>query len=326
MRLRSPAEFYIKFLVTHPDQYDTPAIRERLIDENLDFISDAYIDRLRGKMHPPTPFHPDERLHAASYSFLLTERLNRIYQPDVAMKMALEILNMPRAKEFAEATLLVQIPFSSIAAYITRHLGVYCVPEALELYKHYFWNINLLDSTQMRVLLHLRIGLAAEHVPEFKGKSAVLKSAYYKDPRKAAADLPHSPTTAMIVQMRLGVRPSKYELAMRILEARDNAMTRIVEAVQQDGPGDSKKFLDYATGSRILEELLQMIVRPEEEMRAQLQSIALRTESHTLPSIHELSPGGHHTVDVAPLKDPHHADEPDYEPGGGQAGPGDGAS
>lgn len=305
MRLRSPAEFYLKYLIVHPDGLSTPAIKERLIDEGLDFISEEYLDRLRLNLVPPSPFYPDDRNHAASMAFILRERINRLFQRDITMKMALELLHMPRAREFAESMLLIQVPLSAIAAFISRHRGVYCTPDALELYSHYFWNINLLDSTQMRVLAMLRIDLAAQNIPEFKDHKDVLKTAYYKSALRAAVDLPHSPTTAMIVQQRLGVKPSRSDLALRMMEARDTAIMRAVEATQQDGLHDSQKFLNYATGSRILEELLQMVVKPEEEMREQLQSIALRTDPNQLTPIHQLS-GGQHTVDVSPQKDPDH--------------------
>ena len=308
MRLRSPAEFYIKYLTVHPDGLSTLAIKERLIDEGLDFVSEEYLERVRVALVPPSPFYPDDRNHPASLAFILRERINRLFQRDITMKMALELLRMPRAKEFAEAMLLVQVPLSAIAAFITRHRGVYCTPDALELYSHYFWNINLLDSSQMRVLLQLRMDLAVQHIPEFKDRKDVLRAAYYKSALKVAADLPYSPTTAMLVQQRLGVKPSRGDLALRMMEARDAAILRAIEASQQDGQHDSQKFLNYATGSRILEELLQMVVRPEEEMREQLQSIALRTDPNQLTPIHQLS-GGQHTVDVSPQKDPDH-DEP----------------
>lgn len=309
MRLRSPAEYYIKYLVVHPDQYETPVIKQRLIDEGLDFISDAYIDGLRAKLAPPSPFYPHDRNHKASFSFILRERINSLFQQDLSMKMALELLDTPRAKEFVETMVLIQVPFSAISAFVTKHRGVYCTPDALELYTHYFWNINLVDSSQMRALLELRVDLAEEHIPELKGRKGVLKHAYYKDARTLAAELPYSPTTAMLVQTRLGLKPGKHDLALRMLEARDNAALNLVKAAQQDGPGDSQKFLNYAQGSRILEELLQMVVKPEDEMREQLRSIALRTETRPIPSIHQLS-AGQHTVDVAPIKDTNH-DEPD---------------
>lgn len=297
MRLRSPAEYYIKYLVCHPDQLATTAIRDRLANEGLDYISDAYIETIRAKMPLPQHFRPLERGHAPSFAFLVRERINRMFHPDVAMKMALELLAMPRAREFAEAMILVHIPLSAIASFITKRRSLYCTTEALEVYKHYFWNIELLDSPSMRLLLDLRSDILGDSIPEFKDRKKALRRAYYSDPRKVAADLPYSPTSAMLTQMRLGEKPTRAEIALRMLETRDIVWLRAIEAAQTGGPGDDQKFLNYANGGRILEELLQMVVKPEDQLRDQLAAIALRTESRKVPSVHELS-GGRHTTEL----------------------------
>lgn len=316
MRLRSPAEFYIKYLLVHPDKYSTADIKERLLEEDLYFVSDEYIDKLRAKLKPPDPFYPGDPGHQPSMTFICRQRINRMFQQDVTMKMALAVLRKPRAKEFLEAMALQEVPLAAIAQFISRKRKVYCTPAALELYCHYFWNTELLDSTQTRVLVELGAVLAAKHFPELKGHEAILRRAYYKDPRKVAADLPYSPTAAMLVQLRLGLKPQRQELALRILEARDLAALRAIEAATTDGPGDSQKFLNYANGSQILEEFVQMTMKPEDQMREQLKSIGLRNDSRPLPSIHQLS-AGQHTVEIAPTKDVQHdaAGDIESEPG-----------
>lgn len=302
MRLRSPAEFYIKALVCHPDKYSTLTIRERLLDEGLDVISDAYIDGLRAKMQPPKTFFPTDKNHFPSYRFIINQQIDRFYLPDAAMKAAREILGRPRAKEFVESMLLVNVPLPAIAAFVTKHRQVLCTVAALEVYSHYFWNTDLLDSTQMRLLLQLRLDFAAAHVPELKEKQKALTSAYYKDPRTVAANLPYSPTSAMLAQMRMGIRPSRGEIALRMMEARDVAWMRAIEAAHTGGPGDDMKFMNYVNGGRILEELLQMVAKPEDQLRKQLSAIGLRTELAPVPTIHSLSQG-QHTVEIAPTED-----------------------
>jgi hypothetical protein len=304
MRLVSPALYYLKYMACHPDGYSNDAIKERFDDERLDYVSDKYIDKVRASMKPPVPFHPQDDRHAGSFSFINDEGLVRIFRPDEAMKTAKKLLSIPRAKEFIEAMLLVHVPLPAIAAYVEEHWRIRCNADALHLYQHYYWNIDLLDATEMRLMLALRFEQSMEKNPELKDKKKLLTSAYYKDPRKVAADLPYSPTTALLAQMRLGIRPGRTDLALRMGEARDMAIIRAIEAVQQDGPADNMKFLNYVNGSRILEELLQLVSRPETHMQEQLRVIALRTETKDVVPIHQLS-GGHHTVEIAPTEDAH---------------------
>lgn len=308
MRVVSPALYYLKYLTVHPDALSNEAIIERLQDERLDYISEKYIDKVRASMKPPSPFYPTDQRHMASFGFLIDERIHRLFVPDKAMMMARRILQKPLAKEFVESMLLARVPLSPIASYVSQNRGVSITAEALQLYQHYFWNVELLDSSEMRVLLALRVDQAEETVPELKNKKKALTSAYYKDPRKVAADLPYSPTTAMLAQMRLGIRPGKVDLVLRMMEARDLSIIRATEAIQQDGRDDSMKFLNYVNGGRILEELLQLVSKPEDSMQEALRAIALRTETRDLPTIHQLS-DGRHTVDLAPLKESNDADE-----------------
>ena len=304
MRLISPALHYLKYLCCHPDNYTNDAIKERCLDERIDFISDAYLDRVRKQLRVPTPFFPTDRSHKKSLQFLVDEQLYNIFTADTCMRMALQVLKKPRAKEFIETNILLRVPLSPIAAYVAQHFNVPCTYVSLQRYQHYFWNVDLLDTTEMRVLLAMRIEQTEDGVPEFKGKKKLLQSAYYKDPRKIAADLPSSPMAVMLTQIYLGIRPGKVDLALRMMETRDLALIRAGEAAMQNSLNDSVKFLNFANGSRILEELLQLTSQPEEHIQDQLRAIALRTDTRDVPSIHQLS-AGQHTVEMAPLKDLH---------------------
>jgi len=146
MRIRSPAEYYLKYLVAHPDKLTDADIEDRCLDEGLDFIGKDYIKRLRKKCKPPEPFYPDNGAHVPSITFLSEQRLWDLFQRSVPMKMALEVLEKPRAKEFVETMILTGVPPSAICAYVSHRCGTYCTPEGLALYRHYFWNIDLLDS------------------------------------------------------------------------------------------------------------------------------------------------------------------------------------
>jgi hypothetical protein len=109
---------------------------------------------------------------------------------------------------------------------------------------------------------------------------------------------------------------------MKIIELRNMATLRALEAAHQNGPHDSQRFLNFVNGARVAEDLLQVAQHPEDLLGEQLQSIALRTSTQPMLSIHQLTEG-RHTVDVAPVKDLNHDDAPDFDtPSGHQDGGG----
>jgi hypothetical protein len=323
MRLRSPAEYYIKYLVSHPHKYPVDEIQERLIDEGLDFISPVYLTRVRSKLKLPKPFRPEDPHHTPSLAFILKTGINRLYMPDLSMKIAQDVLACARAKEFVETALISRAPMAAIAHMVTKHFQVYCTSGALEVYHHYFWNTDLFDTIQLQVLLSMRAEIAEKYIPEFKGHAQVLRSAYFRDARKVAAEMPYSPMGAMLAQTRLGFAPTRSEVSLRMMEAKSLALLRACEALQRGGPHDSQNALNNITSARILEELTQMTSKPEGQMLEQVQSIALRTDTQPMKSIHQLS-DGRHTVDVAPMKDPLHDDTDAFDDTGDpDSGPGD---
>lgn len=299
MYLRSPAEHFIKYLLLSPDECRDNEIFQKVEELGLDGISTKYIGRLRERLKPPNPFHPTDKGHMPSRAFLFKEGVDRMFLPDKDMKTALHLVGRPRVKEVIESTLLSGAPSEYVCSVLLRTQRTVCSPKALDLYEHYFWNLELLDSSQMRVLLQLRYNSLEG---DSEGVQRMLKGAYYQDPRRVAAELPYSPTSTMLTQMRMGMQPGKGEVGIQMLDARRTAMLKAIEAVHRDGPMDSKRSLDYFQGARILTELLEVVVKPDQNLNEQLSAISLRTDTRPLPSLQELS-AGKHTADLQPTKE-----------------------
>ena len=312
MQLRSPAEFYYKYLVVHPDGYENAEIREGVDAVGVDWISNQYVDHLRTKLKAPQPFKAYDWMHTTSFQFLCDHHLVHLFQPDADMGVALSLLELPRAREFVETMLLSHAPHGAIAKAVARY-GQPCTERTITLYAHYFWNVSLLDSTQMKILLNWRFERMQHDEgprPEAKSEAAWTsalgnagKKASYNDPRRLAAELPFSPFAAMLVQMRMGVMPSRIDIAARMTDTRNMAALRALEVLQTPpAPGDAVRALNYAMTAKIMNEMLETVQKPDETLRDQLSAIALRTDDRPVPSIHALS-AGRHTVDLQPTPD-----------------------
>lgn len=313
--MRSPAEFYFKFLIVHPDGYDNATLKGFAEERGFDWISDEYVNRLRARMRVPEPFFPADRFHSPSIKFLREQQLLLLFQPDDDARAAIALLDVPRAREFIETMLLSHAPIDAIAKTVVRY-GRPCTRRTIESYAHFFWNVDLLDSTQMKVLLNLRferIGEASAGTTASPSLHAAGKKASYQDPRKLAAELPFSPFAALLVQMRMGISPGTHDVAQRMTATRDMAAMRALESLHFATPGDASRALNYAMTAKIMNELLETVQKPDEQLREQLSAIALRSDDRPVPSIHQLS-AGQHTVDLQPTPEGSYEPEPLAKP------------
>lgn len=303
MQLRSPAEFYIKYLVVKPENLSDQAIENILKELELDFIDTKYITALRERTTKPVPFYPKDRLHSRSQRFILKEGLHSIFFPDVNMKAALRVLETPRAKEFVEAMLLSRAPSAAIAGAVRSQRGIDCSAGAIDKYRHYFWNIDLLSSTQMRTLLIYRqelVGATGENASkQDRALHNAAKKAGYMDARRIASELPNSPMTALMTQMRMGAMPGKVELAKLVQMAQAFSIVRTAEATMYNSVQDSQKALNFSHVARNMTDILEKVVKPDEHLHEGLRKIGLRTDPLTPPTVHQLSDGSH-TVDLQP--------------------------
>ena len=319
MSLRSPAEYYLKYLIVHPDKYPDKVIKDTLMERGIFYLGDDYVQKLRIGLVVPEVFRPFNEKHAPTRLFLIREKLRTLFQPTRDTKITWKILEHARAREFVETMLLAHAPAAAIAARVTAQ-SLFCTAEAVEEYKKYFWNLELLDATQMRTLLQMTLdqNVSDSDPATEKDRKRALKKAGYQDPRKLASEMPYSPLTALMAQMRMGMMPSRFELATIMQTTQAMAVLKTLEATMFGGPRDSQTALNFSSVARNMTESLETVVRPDEHLREQLQAIALRTETAPVPSIHQLS-AGNHTVDMQPQN----LQVPQHEPGIDEGGDGD---
>lgn len=299
---RSPAELYIKYLCAHPKKYTNEQIEEILQFAHLDFVGNWYVDRIRAKLSPPTPFFPFDRGHSASQQWLYSTGLAWIFHPDKPGLRAFDILEVPRVKEYVEASIASSAPSVAISHAISQYMRFKCEASTIDRYRDFFWNVDLLDATELRALLKFRVDRIADHKnPEIRAQHEALKQAYYKDARKTAAELPFSPIGALLTQMRMGILPSQIDIKNLRKKSEDLSITRVFESMFVNGPGDSKRALDYATVFEKVITVGKEMSDPQDQMRDQIASITMRNDDAPLPSIHTLSLGKH-TTEVARME------------------------
>jgi hypothetical protein len=288
----SPAEYFLKYLVSHPIRYKDEDIVTMCKEKGLDYLGPSYLDLLKKQTIPPCPFQPYDVEHFPSQHFLNRHRIRSLYFKDEGTRYALRILETPKLKEFVEAMLLVGAPAEVIARGARRVSPTSPVTgEGVERFRHFFWNIDLLDFTEMRALLDKR-GDSGD--PSYK-------KAFKKDSRRIAAELPFSPLSALLSQLRMGITPVGVNFAELMEKVRLVAGIRTYQYVMEDSAfagENAKNFIGVALAAT---DLLERAAKPEELLLEKFNSLQLETDTATIPHIGEIS-GGRHTTDLQAIE------------------------
>lgn len=294
----SPAERYLKALIIHPAVYDDAYIKDIARELGLDVLGDWYLKYLRQKMKPPKIFYPEDAGHVASQRYLLQEQLEYVFRQDEHMKKATRLLCRPRARELAETMILGGAPDHAVAAALVKRFQFKCETLAITRFKYYYWDIDLLSSVDMRALLEMRNqDLLTAGDKEIQGQYPALHRQRYTDPRVVASKLPHSPLMGLIAQTHLGYSAKKTDVSELVGSAKVTALRRVSEYLNLGGPQNVQMANTLAITAEILGRLEKEVSNPEDELRNDLQRIAIATTTKEVPTLAKLS-SGHHTTDL----------------------------
>ena len=300
---RSPCEQYLKFLLVHPDHYTPAMVREIVLTKGLDYIGEIYAKRLLKQMRVPDPFKPYIKTHGASQSFMMREGIIGFFWPTQDDVLAHQLLENAKAKELVETLSLACEKPEFIVAYLERREGIRATSEALRRYFRYYWNLNVLDKTELRALMRMRSEVVLTPGVELDvdelNQRAATHSVRYRDPRRLIVESPITAVAAVLNRMRLGVMPSQLELSRMAAAARVAATARTLESLLNDHREAAADARDYSQVSKSMTELIQDLGSPDAELKKELQQLQLETDHSTVPHIAELS-AGHHTTDLSP--------------------------
>lgn len=274
MFVRSPSEFYLKYLITHPDGWNNRSIIEHTAEHRLVCGPFDYLDRLRERLHPPDPFFPRRRRHEPSKQFLLEEQIYGLWHRNEHTVMAVKLLDNPSAQEAAHAMLTVGADTTSVALLLDKRFELPFSVQAVERYKKYFWNTDIVNTAELRELCRDAAGGPAK-----------------TNPLVLASELPATPMSAVLVQMRMGFVPSTLNQYEGLKKAAETCTMRMYEALMLGGKGAAEEFRNWAWGMKFIVEMTESMTAPEEDLRKMLGKVELVTKPVKTPTIAKLSKG-----------------------------------
>lgn len=301
---RSPCELYIKYLLVRSGQATTAEIIQHLVQKQLDFISDAYIENLRTQCVPPVPFYPANTHHPLSQRFLIKQGLRTFFHPDANADRAKAMLDEPSTKEFIEASVISGLSFEMTSVGL-RKKGVPSTSGAVEQYCYFFWNLSNVDSLELKALLRLRMqslvyaGLPGPLDVDAGEMQQLMRKGLWNDPRWLAANTSNKAIANIMHALRSGYMPSGVELGRLAQFGQVAGVAAAADAMMRGARPEHAR--DLALTAKLMGDILETVGDPEADLRQDLRTLVLKTESKPVPQIHQLTQGNH-TTDVQPIE------------------------
>lgn len=153
--LSHPATYWAKFYLTR--QTHTYEQVEGLLNVNeVGGLRADELEELDQQMDYPVPFKPRDLRHRPSQAFLRREGIYEAWHRGRDMKIALGILENRELRQVVETMILSPVKPEAAVRKINRKLNVSLTVRAYELFKHYFWNRDLMSGAEWGEFLHNR--------------------------------------------------------------------------------------------------------------------------------------------------------------------------
>ena len=289
---RSPAEYYIKYMMLLPSAMSDEDIVRKLRDQQLDYPGAQYLRLLRASLTPPQPFYPTVQTHAPSYRFLQYHRVHKLFFPDEHMHRAAWMLQHPRGKEAIEALLLTaETPEKMVQR--LAFLGFQVTEQAVAYYKHFFLNPELVSPMEMAALIVIRVEdiLLEGDDKETQIRYKAMKNAMYSDPRYRAVTAVNKDTAAMCLQLRHGVTPNRVEFAQMMTSIQRIGAAAALEAAHRRGPKDAQNGRDYMSMIESATHILKEMGDGDGNFSKAI--VALGTDKREVPGVLQMTEGNY---------------------------------
>jgi len=157
---KHPATYFIKYIILAYPSYTDDDVLKIIRDWGfLDPKEMSFFALLKNDLEPPTDFDPTNILHRPSMKFLRSEKVYEMFMPNAEMHDAWAILADPEKRLLAEHLLLSRLDLTMACKKINQEQNLDFTVRALELFKHYFWNISLLTFDEWGRYLYGRCSL-----------------------------------------------------------------------------------------------------------------------------------------------------------------------
>lgn len=288
----SPIKLYLLYLLVKGWGLDR--IEAHCLQLGLDYLHLDYLRRVQTEAGFPQVFRPNDINHLPSRKWLEENGLGELFpgpQPPV-FQAAFQLIQRPRAKEVLETMALAKAYPETIAQSLLR-IRIRTTPEVVVMALKLFWNMEVVDSQEVRVLLHLRTTAHQEPPLEdtvnaqgnpraarspLPGFAAAVKKASYADPRLMVASIPGSPLAVLLAQSALGMPLSKLDLA-KVYDMLIVLLThKVIENATSTAADATLRTQTALTSVKLAQDIQSKFVAPDQNTHDLLKAAMIRYE------------------------------------------------
>lgn len=279
--MRHPADFFVKAMLIHMPAAGDADVVKRLTDwgflQPLAEEQKFYLQFLRsslvegGPNAPPVGFNALDPLHRPSMRYLRDQKVYEYFYRNASMEEAWEILSHPDKRLVVEQALMARIQSKTIAIQINKKRNWLLTEHGVELYKHYFWNVDLLTFDEWGRFLY--------------GRSAM----YERQMNLLTA----TPALALhLLQVEQQV-----ESKQMLLDVQRHCYFTFIEVATKPGTDPAKIKAMQVLGKTVIEahEALQTSDTILNEVLEKFEKFRMLRNEQTPPSIKALAPKGNYS-------------------------------
>ena len=298
--IKSPSSNYIRYLLCQPTPMIDQAIRDDVVGRDLDFPSTKLVQLLRRQLGArPDPYIPADPTHQPSSRYLYQAGVRPLFFPDQHVKLAWELLDCRDAKTLIETALITHMDLGTIKFLLERN-GHRSTLRALELFRHYFFNLQDIDETMVRALMKKRGMTLPSDDPDEMMTAVAMETAIKRDPRVNITYTGSKRVGQAMLLAQNGVTLQRVQVQKVVAGIRDAALFRAHDELSFGASGASERAKDYGLLAVQMVGVLEQLGSPDDEVAQQIRAFHLKKEQDQVPLLDDIVGQGSVTSDVMP--------------------------
>lgn len=278
--LPHPATYWVKFYLsrrTHsPEQ-----IQGLLQINDLGGLSVEEIETIGDRMEYPIPYRPHVKTHGVSQRFLRKEGLFDAWGNNYDMRQAKKVLESNALRQTVETFILSPVKAEQAVRKMQQKLNFYLTVRAYNLYRHYFWNRDLLTGLEWGDFIQTREAANRQLLQlavEARGASG-----------------------AQLLLWKMGMGGLRQVEANRgFTDARNVSFMMLQQAAMREpSKYHSEMWLNYIKAAKMCQDAVDASGSAVQDVVESFNAFRMRHEETQAPSIKELTGGNYSPAENA---------------------------